>query len=57
MTISAPIAYKLVAPDRAARDLQRSRHWLILHARQIGVLLLSLIGTAIVLKAGYDLLS
>ena len=57
VTISAPIAYTLVAPDRAARDLERSRRWLILHSRQIAVLLLSLIGAAIMLKAGYDLLS
>jgi hypothetical protein len=57
VTISAPIAYTLVAPDRASRDLERSRRWLILHTRQIGVALLSVMGVAIMLKAGYDLLS
>jgi hypothetical protein len=57
VTISAPIVYTLAAPDRAAHDLERSRRWLILHTRQISVVLLSLIGAAIILKAGYDLLS
>ncbi len=56
VTISAPIAYTLAAPDRAAHDLERSRRWLILHTRQISVALLSVVGAAIMLKAGYDLL-
>ena len=57
VTISAPIAYTLAAPDRAAHDLERSRRWLILHNRQIGVALLTVIGAAIMLKAGSDLRS
>lgn len=57
VTITAPIVYAVVAPNRAARDLERSRHWLIHHSRTIGVVLLSVIGAAIMVKAGYDLLS
>ena len=57
VTITAPIAYTVLAPDRAASDLERSRRWLIAHSRTIAVALIALIGVAIVVKAGYDLLS
>lgn len=57
VTISAPIIYTVVVPERAARDLERSRRWLILHSRTIGVVLLTIVGLAIMLKALYDLLA
>jgi hypothetical protein len=57
VTITAPIAYTALAPDRAATDLERSRRWLIAHSRTIAVALLTLIGVAIMLKAGYDLVA
>jgi hypothetical protein len=57
VTITAPIAYTALAPDRTTEDLVRSRRWLITHSRTIGVTLLTLIGIAIMLKAGYDLAS
>lgn len=55
VTITAPIAYTVLAPDRAKADLERSRRWLIRHSRTIGVTLLAVIGVAIMLKAIYDL--
>jgi hypothetical protein len=55
ITITAPILYTVLAPDRAAADLARSRRWLIAHSQAIGVVLLSAIGIAIMLKAAYDL--
>jgi hypothetical protein len=57
VTITAPIVYTVIAPERATDDLARSRRWLIAHSRAIGVTLLALIGVAIMLKAGYDLAS
>ena len=57
VTIAAPIIYTVAFPQRAGRDLERSRRWLILHSRTIGVVLLTVIGAAIMLKAGYDLFS
>jgi hypothetical protein len=57
LTIAAPIVYTVVAPRRAQHDLERSRRWLILHSRMIGVVLLTVIGVAIMAKAAYDLLS
>ena len=57
VTITAPIIYTVAAPKRAARDLERSRRWLILHSRTIGVVLLTVVGLAIMAKAGYDLLA
>lgn len=57
VTITAPIAYTVLAPARAATDLERSRRWLVAHSRTIAVTLIALIGVAVMLKAGYDLLS
>jgi hypothetical protein len=57
VTITAPILYTVLAPARATADLARSRRWLIAHSQTIGVVLLSAIGIAIMLKAAYDLAS
>jgi hypothetical protein len=57
VTITAPIAYTVLAPERATSDLERSRRWLIAHSRTIGVVLLAVVGVAIMLKAGFDLAS
>jgi hypothetical protein len=57
VTITAPILYTVLAPARATADLARSRRWLIAHSQTIGVVLLSAIGIAIMLKAVYDLAS
>jgi Sap, sulfolipid-1-addressing protein len=57
VTIAAPIIYTVAVPQRATRDLERSRRWLIVHSRTIGVVLLTIIGLGIMLKAAYDLLS
>jgi hypothetical protein len=55
VTITAPIAYTVLAPERATADLERSRRWLVAHSRTIAVVLLTAIGIAIMLKAAYDL--
>ena len=57
VTITAPITYAALAPNRAASDLERSRRWLILHSSAIGMTLLAVIGIGIMLKAGFDLAS
>jgi hypothetical protein len=57
VTITAPIAYATVAPERAAEHLESWKHWLVGHSRAIGVVLLAGIGGAIILKALYDLAS
>jgi hypothetical protein len=57
VTITAPILYTVLAPDRATADLARSRRWLIAHSHAIGVVLLTAIGVAIMLKAAYNLVS
>jgi hypothetical protein len=57
ITITAPILYTVLAPDRATADLARSRRWLIAHSHAIGVVLLTAIGVAIMLKAAYNLVS
>jgi Sap, sulfolipid-1-addressing protein len=55
VTITAPIAYATVAPERAAERLDSWKRWLTDHSRTIGVVLLAGIGVAIILKALYDL--
>jgi hypothetical protein len=57
ITITAPILYTVLAPDRATADLARSRRWLIAHSQAIGVVLLTTVGIAVMVKAAYDLAS
>ena len=57
LTITVPIACATVAPDRTAARLDGWKQWLADRSRTIGVILLAGIGTAIVLKALYDLAS
>jgi hypothetical protein len=57
VSVAAPIAFTLVAPRRAAADLDSWRQWLIRHSRTIGVVLLLAIGAALIIKASYDLTS
>jgi Sap-like sulfolipid-1-addressing protein len=57
LTISAPIIYTAAAPDRAANALASARRWLTLNWVPISAMLLGLVGTLIVLKAGFDLAS
>ncbi len=55
VTITAPIVYATVAPQRAAADLESWKHWLTDHSRIVGVTLLVAIGLAIIVKALHDL--
>jgi hypothetical protein len=57
LTISAPIVFALVAPERAATALTRFRDWLTVHSRTISVVVLAVIGLAIMAKAVFDLVS
>lgn len=57
LTISLPIACATVAPDRTAARLDGWKTWLVGHTRIIGVVLLVGIGSAIIVKAIYDLAS
>ena len=57
LTISAPIVFALVAPERAAAALTGFRDWLTGHSRTISVVLLLVIGVAIMAKAVFDLVS
>jgi hypothetical protein len=57
VTISAPIVFALVAPQRAASALTGFRNWLTVHSRTISVVLLAVIGLAIMAKAAFDLAS
>jgi hypothetical protein len=57
VTITAPIAYTAIAPDRAAAQLERAKRSLVSHSRAIQVGLLIVIGVAIIIKAAYDLAS
>ena len=51
VTIAAAIVYTTVAPDRAAAHLDNWKRWLAGHARTIGIILLTVIGIAMMLKA------
>jgi hypothetical protein len=57
VTISAPIVFAFVAPQRAASALTGFRNWLTVHSRTISVVLLAVIGLAIMAKAAFDLAS
>jgi hypothetical protein len=57
VTISAPIVFALVAPERAAAALTGFRNWLTANSRTISVVLLAVIGLAIMGKAVFDLTS
>ena len=57
VTISAPIVFALVAPERAAAALTGFRNWLTVHSRTISVVLLVVIGLGIMAKAAFDLAS
>ncbi len=57
VTITAPILFSALAPQRAVDDRSRLRRWIAKHQRTIGVALLAAIGAAIILKAVFDLAS
>lgn len=57
LTIMAPIAFALVAPERAGAALAAFRRWLTVHSRTISVVVLAVIGLAIIAKALFDLAS
>jgi Sap, sulfolipid-1-addressing protein len=57
VTISAPIVFALVAPERATAALTGFHNWLTIHSRTISVVLLAVIGLAIMAKAAFDLAS
>jgi hypothetical protein len=57
ITIAAPIAVALAAPDRAAERLAAWRAWLLGNSRVIGLIALIVIGAALIAKGAHDLVA
>jgi hypothetical protein len=55
VTITVPITFALVAPERAASALASLKRWLTVHSRTISVVVLAVIGLAVIAKALFDL--
>jgi hypothetical protein len=55
VTIAAPVAVVLVAPDRSARVLATWKAWLLEHARSIALILLTVVGVFLVARGTYHL--
>lgn len=57
LSIVAPIAVALLAPDRADQRLASWRRWLLGNARLIGLVALVVIGVALVVRGAHDLIA
>ena len=57
VTIAAPIAVALMAPDRADERLAAWRAWLLGNSRKIGLIALIVIGALLVAKGAHDLIA
>jgi Sap-like sulfolipid-1-addressing protein len=57
VTIVAPIAVVVVAPERAAQRLSAWRGWLLGHSRTVGLIALVVIGALLIAKGAHDLIA
>jgi cytochrome c biogenesis protein CcdA len=57
ISIAAPIAIALVAPDRAEQRLAAWRNWLLGNSRVIGLVALLVIGVALIVRGAHDLIA
>jgi hypothetical protein len=57
LTILAPIAVVVIAPDRADRWLVAWRSWLLGNSRVIGLVAVVVIGAALVVRGAHDLIA
>ena len=57
ITIVAPIAVALMAPDRADERLAAWRGWLLGNSRLIGLIALVVIGAALIVRGAHDLIA
>lgn len=56
ITIAAPVAIVLAAPDRANRVLAGSKNWVLANSRSILLVALTVGGLLLIIRGGYDLL-
>ena len=55
ITVAAPLAVVLVAPERSATALASGRDWLLAHSRAIALIALMVIGAALMARGIHDL--
>lgn len=55
LTIVAPLAVVLIAPERSTRALATGRDWLLAHSRTIALIALAVIGAALLARGVLDL--
>jgi Sap, sulfolipid-1-addressing protein len=55
ITIAAPLAIVLIAPDRSAAVLTTWRDWMLAHSRAIALIALMVIGVALMARGIHDL--
>ena len=57
ITIAAPLAMVLIAPDRSTNVLTTWRDWMLAHSRSIALIALMLIGVALTARGVHDLVA
>ena len=55
VTIAAPLAVVVFAPDRSARVLASWKEWLLGHSRSIALIALMVVGAFLIARGAYDL--
>lgn len=54
ITVAAPLAIALIAPERAATTLTTWRDWMLAHSRAIALIALMVIGLALMVRGIHD---
>ena len=57
VTIAAPLAIVVVAPERSTKVLAAWKEWLLANSRAIALIALMVIGALLIARGGYDLAS
>jgi len=55
VTIAAPVAVVIAAPERSAQILASWKAWLLAHSHSIALILLMVLGVVLIARAAYDL--
>jgi len=55
VTIAAPVAVVVVAPERSAQVLESWKAWLLVHSRSIALIALMVVGAFLIFRGAHDL--
>ena len=54
-TITAPLVYALVRPEKSEETLAKWKQWLVNNTRRVVLVVLMVVGAALIAKGAYDL--